>query len=527
MKRMTGRTLVLLTLLAAGPVAAAQQVRFSDAETMALRRAVREAAPPADAAAQAEDALVRVAASALGGEVKLTASDGSASDVFGISVSLSGDRALVGAWRDDTEAGSNVGSAYVFVRSGTTWSEEAKLTASDAAPGDGFGATVSLSDDRALIGASGSGPGGAAYVFVREGATWSEEAKLTTPNASTLNAFGSAVSLDGDRALIGDFADANSSGASYVFVRSGSTWVEEAKLTASDAAPGSWFGYKSVSLDGERALIGAWFDDNDAGESVGAAYVFVRSGTEWNEEAKLTASEAAVRTFGVAVSLDGDRALVGASAAGAAYVFARSGSAWSEEQRLSSGGAAAGDGFGYDVSLVDDLALVGAPVDNGAGEGAGAAHVFARSGSTWIEGGKLVASDASVEDHFGWSVSFDGDGMLVGAVGVDDAAGGAYVFALTPVSVEDAPAARGRSLDAFPNPVRGLVTVRYALEVTADTRLVLYDVLGREVALLHEGALGRGRHEIQFDASDLPAGVYVLRLRTAEAAIARLVTVVP
>ena len=330
-------------------------------------------------------------------EFKLTASDAAAGDLFGWSVALSGDTALVGA-RSDDDAGLQSGSAYVFVRDPTTatWSQQVKLTASDAAADDLFGWSVALSGDTALIGAVGDnpvGPGssfpggvGAAYVFVRSGTTWSQQAKLTASDARAEDLFGGSVALSADRALVGAEADDVRSGdaysnfgSAYVFVRSGTSWSQEAKLTASDGAAEDFFGI-SVALSGDTALVGAYLDDNLSG----SAYVFVRSGTTWSQQVKLTASDAvAGDRFGRSVALSGDTALVAAPlkgdaghGSGSAYVFVRSGTSWSQQVKLTASDAAADDRFGRSVALSGDTALVGADLDDDAGDNSGSAYVY-------------------------------------------------------------------------------------------------------------------------------------------------------
>ena len=233
---------------------------------------------------------------------KILAGDAAAGDRFGYSVSVDGDTAVVGAVFDDDGA-PNSGSAYVYVRdSGGTWSEQEKRTASDAAAGDLFGFSVSVDGDIAMVGAlrnddSGS-ESGSAYVYVRDsGGTWSEQEKLTASDAATGDQFGYSVAVDGDTAVVGAVFDddgGNTSGSAYVYVRdSGGTWSEQAKLTAGDAAADDLFGY-SVSVDGDTAVVGARSnDDGDAIDS-GSAYVYVRdSGGTWSEQGKLTASDAA------------------------------------------------------------------------------------------------------------------------------------------------------------------------------------------------------------------------------------------
>ena len=250
-------------------------------------------------------------------EFKIIAGDGAAGDFFGLSVSIDGDYAIVGAHLDDDNASAS-GSAYIFRRFGTSWLEEAKLTASDGAVNDLFGRSVSLSGDRAIVGARGDddngSSSGSAYIFRRVGTVWTQEAKLTASDGQAGDRFGFSVSVDGDRAIVGadgDDDNGSNSGSAYIFRRFGTSWLEEAKLTASDGAAFDRFGF-SVSLSGDRAIVGARVDD-DNGSASGSAYIFRRFGTSWLEEAKLTASDgAAFDQFGFSVSLSGDQAIVGA-----------------------------------------------------------------------------------------------------------------------------------------------------------------------------------------------------------------------
>ena len=291
-------------------------------------------------------------------QAQLTAPDGGAGDYCGSDVAISGDTALVSAPRHRVGGNAMQGSVYVFVRSGTTWSLQAQLTAADGAGYDEFGTSVALFGDTALVGAYSDDVGvnvdqGSAYVFVRTGTTWSQQAKLAASDGAAADSFGFSVALSRDTALVGahraDVGSHADQGAAYVFVRSGTTWSQEARLTAADGDAGDGFGCR-VAADHERALVGAYRDLVNLHDSQGSAYVFVRSGTTWSQEAKLTASDGAVFDwFGTAVALSGDTALVGAVwhtvganyRQGSAYVFLHSGLGWSEQQELTvSDGAA-------------------------------------------------------------------------------------------------------------------------------------------------------------------------------------------
>jgi hypothetical protein len=376
---------------------------------------------------------------------KLLASDTTSGENFGVSVSMDGNTAVIGAHLD-AEGGSGSGSAYVFVREGTNWIEQAKLTASDAATDDNFGRSVSVDGDTALIGAyhddDGGSDSGSAYVFVRNGTNWTQQAKLTASDVAASDWFGQSVSLSDDTALVGahrdDDAGANS-GSAYVFVRSGTNWTQQAKLTASDATAVDWFGI-AVSLSDDTALIGAHLDD-DAGSDSGSAYVFLRNGTNWLQQAKLTAADAtAGDQFGRSVSIDGDTVLIGAHLdedggfqSGSAYVFMRNGTNWTQQAKLTAADAAIGDRFGSSVDLDGDTALVSAHLDDDVGGNSGSAYVFVRNGTNWVEQVKLTASDGAASDIFGISGSIDGDTVLIGASQDDDGgtdSGSVYLFDL-------------------------------------------------------------------------------------------------
>jgi len=376
-------------------------------------------------------------------QAKLVADDGAANDTFGVSVALSdeGDTAIVGASLSRNDARPLSGAAYVFTLGDAGWSQQAKLAASDGTEGNRFGGSIALDGETALVGSPGFD---AAYVFTGSGAAWTEEAKLAPTGAPNAN-FGTSVALDGDTALVG----ARGVEAAYVFTRSGAVWTEEAVLTADDGAQGDSFG-ADVALAGNTALVGAWTADwgDSASTNRGAAYVFVRSGETWSQQAKLTASDAWFQEqFGNAVALSdgGNIALIGAhndganqiQNRGAAYIFTRSGDVWTEQVKLVADDAVAGDFFGQSVALsvAGDIALVGLAAAGRTGEtNPGAAYIFTGSGATWTQQAKLVPDDGQPGDQFGVTavLSDGGDTAVIGAwaadVGDNVDQGAAYVF---------------------------------------------------------------------------------------------------
>jgi len=297
---------------------------------------------------------------------------------------------VIGALLDD-DNGSFSGSAYVYVRSNGVWSEQQKLTASDGAERDNFGFSVSISGNTAVIGApyddDRGANSGSAYVYVSSNGVWNEQQKLTASDGAPDDRFGHSVSISGDTAVIGanrDDDNGSFSGSAYVYVRSNGVWSEQQKLTASDGAPDDRFGFGfTVSISGDTAVIGAHRDD-DNGDASGSAYVYVRSNGVWSEQQKLTASDGAPNDFfGYSVSISGDTAVIGAnqdddngSFSGSAYVYVRSNGVWSEQQKLTASDGASTDYFGFSVSISGDTAVIGAYQDDDNGDASGSAYVY-------------------------------------------------------------------------------------------------------------------------------------------------------
>jgi len=373
---------------------------------------------------------------------------------FGISAAVSGDTLVVGANAHDTAAGVDAGTAYVFVRSGTSWSLQQQIVASDGAASDSFGTSVAIAGDTIVVGAplddtAAGGDSGSAYVYVRSGTTWTEQQKLTASDAATIDQFGFSVSISGDTVVVGAFTHDTpaglDAGAAYVYVRTGTTWTEQQKLLAPDALASDHFGC-SVAVSGDTAVAGACTDDTAQGTDTGSAWVFVRSGTIWTAQQQLLAADGApTDAFGCSLAVSGDTAAIGACGGegpvggadtGSVYVFVRAGTTWTLQQELYAPDVGSNASFGYSTSISGDTVVVGAPfADTTAGLDAGSAYVFVRSGSTWAQQQKLLASDAAAHDQFGTSVSVSGDTVVAGASSADTPGGfgfntgAAYVFA--------------------------------------------------------------------------------------------------
>ena len=267
------------------------------------------------------------------------------------------------------------------------------------------------------------------------------ETKVVSSDIAELDNFGYDVSVSGDYAIVGamyeDPNDLNAAGAAYIFTRSGSTWTQQAKLTASDLSANSSFGW-SVDIDGDTAIVGAYAETNDI-QFEGSAYIFTRSGTTWTQQARLQGSDiAASDLFGLSVDIDGDTAVVGAfnndtggANAGAVYVFTRSGTTWTQQAKLQSSPAEAGARFGQSVAIENGTIVVGADRDSTTGVYRGSIFIFTGSGSTWTQETKIQASDARDSMYFGFRSGISGNTIITGAwadAAIAFGAGAAYFF---------------------------------------------------------------------------------------------------
>jgi hypothetical protein len=357
----------------------------------------------------------------------LFASDGAADDRFGCSVSLSGDTLLIGAWGHG-ENGQNSGAVYAFVRDNDQWIEQAEILPTPAQSGR-FGYSVSLSGDTAVVG----GFDRSAFIVNRSGDVWQTPLRLSYDPQWWEDHFGRSVSISGDTAVVGAWGDFNDngsfSGAVYVFTRIENYWHNQARLIPPDGATNDRFG-DPVSISGDTVVIGAWGDD-DNGSTSGSAYVFVRGGTEWSQQAKLLPADGeAWDYFGSSVSVSGDTAIIGSQndedgyRSGSAYVFTRSGNEWSQQAKLLPADGEDGDDFGWSVSVSGDTAVIGAPHDDDNGNLSGSIYVFTRSGTVWTEQFKYTPNDSTPLDKFGESVHASSGTIAIGiqwddGVGVD------------------------------------------------------------------------------------------------------------
>ncbi|RHX92848.1 FG-GAP repeat protein [Leptospira stimsonii] len=348
---------------------------------------------------------------------------------YGNSVAVSGDTIVVGEYRENSNqvgltngsapASSDIslfasGAAFVYRKVAGIWIQEAFLKASNPSTNDNFGSSVSISGDTIVIGAPTNGASGSAYVFVRNGSTWSQEALLKSSNFGAGDHFGSSVDIDGDIIVVGaEWEDSSQnmvtngntasadnsrtdSGAAYIFRRVAGTWTQEAYLKTPNPDNNDSFG-SNVSISGETVVVGAFKEDSQSVTSNGT--------TASPDNSKLES--------------------------GAAYVFRRTAGQWNQEAFLKSSDLDSNDQFGKSVSISADSIVVGAALEDGAQDsvingagasssnllgGSGAAYVFERTGTNWAQTAYLKAKNVQAGDQFGTSVAIEGDFIVVGAI---------------------------------------------------------------------------------------------------------------
>jgi len=319
-------------------------------------------------------------------ETKIYASDGEEGDWFGHSVSISGDYAIVSAASDETTDKAS-GSVYVFKRDNTSWREEQKLVV-DPEGGKStidFGWSVCIEGEYALIGAMNDDDlgdsSGSTYVYKYDGSRWNQEQKLLAEDGKAWAYFGYCISIDGDNAIIGARSD-EYIGAAYIFTLEGETWTQKQKLVSADGVAGDYFG-RSVFINGEYAIVGANCDD-DNGEDSGSVYIFNYNGSSWMQQAKIKASDGEPEEeFGDAVYINDNYALIGMQFddengmySGSAYIFKRNGVNWLEQEKLIPPDGGFWEQFGNSVFMKDDFVFICALYDDENGQYSGSAYVY-------------------------------------------------------------------------------------------------------------------------------------------------------
>lgn len=355
---------------------------------------------------------------------------------FGMTVDIDGNTAAVGA-SGFRFSDFPLPVVCVYSREAANWTKEQCLSEEDEVPNsdDNYGFAIAVSGDTLVVGAASDVTngviGGAAYVYVRDGHTWSLQQKLFASDRADFDQFGIAVDVLGDTIVVGAHGDNDEgfqTGAVYVFRRNGTTWTNEQKLKASDAAPDSAFGL-SVALSGQTVAIGAPGESSGALFS-GAVYVFVNDGTSWEQQGKIKANNTTMnQQLGSTVSVSGDTIVAAAPgeligepaddfnnvlSKGAVYIFERTGTSWDHQKRFFERDRNRTGGFAVRAAIDGDTIIVGDPTYDAGARFTGAVYVFERKGNGWSLKHTLAANDGQFLQAMGFSIAVSGDTVIAG-----------------------------------------------------------------------------------------------------------------
>jgi hypothetical protein len=450
----------------------------------------------------------------------------------GESVAISSDgNTLVEGGRDDN---SYAGAVWVFTRSGSVWTQQGpKLVGTGAVGGDvlqGFSVAIS-SDGNTLVesGRDDNGFAGAVWVFTRSGSVWTQQGQklLGTGAVGSPVYQGSsvAISSDGNTIVEGAFGDNNQAGAVWVFTRSSGVWTQQgSKLVGTGLVGLPDQGWSvAISSDGNTLIEGAFHDNG----SIGAVWIFSRSGGVWTQQGpKLVGTggiPSTLQGYSVAISSDGNTAVTGGpydnNNTGAVWIFTRSGGVWTQQGTKLVGTGAIGNGYqGFSVAISSNgnTSVLGGPGDNGL---AGAVWIFTRSGSVWSQQDlKLVGTGAVGTALQGTSVAISSEGTAIESGYKDNGyAGAVWIFydptiGITPISTET-PQQFSLSQN-YPNPFNPNSKIKFQIAKLSEAKLVVFDVLGREVSTLVNEQLKPGTYEVDFGGSKLASGIYFYKLET-------------
>jgi hypothetical protein len=357
------------------------------------------------------------------------------SDQFGYSVDISGDYAIVGARAGDGTQ-TDQGAAYIFFRNNGAWVQQAKLVASDGANGDDFGVAVAISGDYAAVGAMqddiNSGPPlfinsenrGSVYIFSRIGTTWTQQIKFSSTTIGDQLSYGASVAMDANYLLVGCPVEAGS-GVIYVYLRTGTTWALQQRIVPADGENFDGFG-GSVDIFSNYLIAGAAGVDIGATSSLGAAYIYARTGSVWTLQIKLNPSTGNnFDGYGSSVAITDTWAAVGAHKMdvngnpdqGRIFIYQRNGVSWPSTGAFSSPDAVAGDEFGASVTISGDYVIIGSTHDDGNGlVGQGSVYVYKRESFNWVLKQKILDPTPLPNSRLGFAVGMNGFNVVMTAV---------------------------------------------------------------------------------------------------------------
>ncbi len=451
---------------------------------------------------------------------------------YSVAISSDGNTAVVGGIKDNNFAGA----VWVFTRSGGAWTQQGpKLVGTGAVGGDvEQGSSVAVSSDGNTLvegGRDDNSFAGAIWVFTRSGGIWTQQGqKLAGTGAvgsPVYQGTSVAISSDGNTFVEGAYNDNNKAGAVWVFTRSGSVWTQQGSRLVGTGAVGAivWQGTSvGISSDGNTLAEGGYEDNNGAG----AVWIFTRSSGVWTQQGQKIVGTGSIGSLvyqgnSVCLSSDGNILVEGGYydniGTGAVWVFTRSGVVWTQQGSKLIGAGTVGAAYqGVSVAISPDgnNFIEGGFEDN---TGVGAVWIFTRSGNSWTQlGPKLIGSGPVGPAEQGSSVAISSDGTVIeGAYDDNNTQGAVWVFYNPTIGISPVSSQVPKNFilsQNYPNPFNPTTKFKIDIAKSSFTKVIVYDVLGREVATLVNQQLQPGTYEVNWDASNYPSGVYFYRLTT-------------
>lgn len=457
---------------------------------------------------------------------KVFSEEGAGEDFFGSTVSISGNYAVVGAPNEYPN-----GAAYLYKKEFENWIEVEKFQSSDSVNTFAFGSSVYINGNYLIVSANHSynNSSGSAYIFYNNNDDWNEEAVLIASGTPICDEYGCSVGIteDGEYAIVGarnDDENGEGAGAAYLYKREDSQWNQQIKLMASDGNSLGWFG-NSVYVKDDYIYI-----SSSGIDSSGSIYIYQSIGDNWEYYTTLTSSYSSPDlSFGSPISISGDYLITGSHTNyyGTVFTFHNNGSGWVEQEPIIPSDSFEYDHFGRSVSISGNFIVVGACDCPDVGMSA-SAYFFEKEGSNWVELNKLTIENWGA---FGYSVSISGENAIVGANldwGVSNATGAAYLISNDETSIDQELiiCSVENEITNFPNPFNPATTIKFSIKNESEVELSIFNIKGQLIKTLINEPLNIGEYSVIWNGKDnyeksISSGVYFYQIKTPTGTISK------